>query len=164
VLFVQTRPNSHTWHIFAHNIAIKRYCGIWTFLATDFYWPTRAPPPWVSIIIWVAFLSLNLDRRIPIHVPDGAEVVPDDWNRLDSGKYSRSIKNENGGGLWRNNFRQGPDSVPSIIFTSFLKKFKSGHFLTLRKLYIGSLCYRYCSDYLSKCISLPVLCACPSAA
>ena len=66
------------------------------------------------------FIKLNLDRRVPIHVPDGAEVVPHDWNRLDSGKYSRSIENEVGGGQRKTNFRQGPDSVPSIIFISFI--------------------------------------------
>ncbi len=50
----------YTLNIFTHNIPIKRYCDIWQFLATDFYWTTK-----VSSYQNIVYLVLSFDKSLP---------------------------------------------------------------------------------------------------
>ena len=54
------------------------------------------------------------DRRIPVRIPESDRSVPDDWNRLDSGKYLRSLDRELGKSKNRISTSRGPDSVPGL--------------------------------------------------
>jgi len=60
------RPYSH--NIFAHNIGIRRYCDIWHFLATDFYWTTKVSS-YKNFVYLVLWFDKSLPWPIDIHGP-----------------------------------------------------------------------------------------------
>jgi len=71
--FFKFPPNAHVIHnIFAHNIAIKRYCDIWHFLSTDFYWTTKVSS-YKNLVNELMYLVLCFDQSSPwpidIHGP-----------------------------------------------------------------------------------------------
>jgi len=57
-----------TRDISVHNIAIKRYCDIWHFLATDFYWTTKVSS-YQNLVYLVLWFDESLPWPIDIHGP-----------------------------------------------------------------------------------------------